>query len=221
MCGRYTLEMDKGRLSGLFGVDDFDFDLQPRYNIAPTQAVAVVGGKPGGARRGLAMLNWGLVPRWSNHPDGGPRPINARSETLLEKPTFRECFQKRRCLLPATGFFEWKTVGKKKHAYLFRRSDQEPMAFAGLWDTWTDGVTQLATCSIITVPANELVRPLHDRMPAILPPSDFTAWLSNATPMPDVVTLLQSFPADWMEAVPVGPAVNSVKNDGPECIRPT
>jgi putative SOS response-associated peptidase YedK len=220
MCGRYTLEMDKGRLTGLFGLGEFDFDLLPRYNIAPSQAVVVVGLKPGGERRGLALLNWGLVPRWANDPNDGPRPINARAETLLEKPMFRESVRKRRCLLPATGFFEWKTVGKKKEPFLIRPHDGGVWAFAGLWDTWTDGARKLATCTIITVPSNDAVRPLHDRMPAIVPPTEFDRWLGTATAVEDALAILKPWPAEWTTVLPVGPMVNSVKNESPECITP-
>ena len=162
------------------------------------------------------MLNWGLVPRWSQDPNEGPRPINARGETLLEKPTFRECFQQRRCLLPATGFYEWKKVGRKKNAYLFR--SQHEFAFAGLWDVLRDGLRKLSTCCVITVAANDLVRPLHDRMPLMLAPADFDAWLNPDTPIDAVLKLLKPYPAEMMTMTAVGPAVNSVANDSVECL---
>jgi putative SOS response-associated peptidase YedK len=220
MCGRYTLEMDQGRITGLFGLDEVDFEIIPRFNIAPRQRVPVVGVKPGGTRRGLAMLSWGLVPRWSRDPDDSPRPINARAETLLEKPTFRDSIPARRCVIPATGFFEWQRVGKVKLPMLFRPSHDPIFAFAGLWDSWSGGTTKLATCTIITVAANEVVKPLHDRMPAILPISDLRAWLDPHTPVHEAMTLLKPLDAAAMTALPVSTAVNTVANDGPECIAP-
>jgi putative SOS response-associated peptidase YedK len=167
------------------------------------------------------MMRWGLVPRWSK----GDRPsahINARSETVLEKPTFRAAFLHRRCLLPADGFYEWARSGTKKQPYHFRRRDQLPFAFAGLWESWTDPETRerLLSCCILTTEANELVRPVHDRMPVILDPTAFDLWLDQASQPDELTTLLRPCRADEMESVAVGSRVNSAKYDGPECLQP-
>ena len=220
MCGRYTLDMHKQRVMGLFGLDELLDDLPPRYNIAPGQRVPAIGLKPGGTKRGLAMLNWGFVPKWASDPKSGPKPINARAETLLDKPTFREPFLQRRCILPASGFFEWKAAGRKKVAHLIRLTNDSPMAFAGLWEVWGRGADKLAPCCIITVAANEKLKELHDRMPAILPPAAYDDWLNRDTPSEKAYAWLKTYPAGEMEIVPVGPAVNSVANDSPECIAP-
>lgn len=220
MCGRFALDMKEERLALLFGIDEVIDSLPPRYNIAPGQPIAVIGKKPDGRRRGLAKLQWGLVPRWANDPSTGPRPINARAESVLEKPLFRDSFHSRRCLIPASGFYEWKALGKRKQAYFIRRSDQAPMAFAGLWDVWTDGTDKLMTCCIITVAANDRLKPLHERMPAILPPEDFSLWLARETSVAAAHSLLKSSASEIIDYYPVGPEVNKVANDGPECIAP-
>lgn len=218
MCGRYTLEINADRIAAIYGLDDILDDLPPRYNVAPGQLVAVVGRKPDGKHRGLAKLHWGLVPRWANDTKKGLKPINARAETLREKPLFREAFEKRRCIIPASGFYEWKTTGRAKQAHLIRLRENAPMAFAGLWDVWGRGCERYASCCIITVAANELIKPLHDRMPAILPSAAFDEWLSLDTLLHQAEAWLTSFPADQMTVHPVGPSVNSVSNDTPECI---
>lgn len=220
MCGRFALDMKEERLALLFSIDEVTDSLPPRYNIAPGQPIAVIGMKPDGKRRGLAKLQWGLVPRWANDLRSGPRPINARAESVLDRPLFRDSFHTRRCLIPASGFFEWKTSGKKKQPYYIRRNDHSPMAFAGLWDIWTDGTDKLITCCIITVAANDRLKLLHERMPAILPPEDFSTWLARETPVAAAHGLLKSSASDVMEYYPVGPEVNKVANDGPECIAP-
>ncbi|MBX9583444.1 MAG: SOS response-associated peptidase [Gemmataceae bacterium] len=220
MCGRYQFVADQKDVADHFGLVGDLPALQPRYNVAPTQVVVVVGLKPDGQQRGLALLRWGLIPRWAKEPGKHP-PINARAETLLEKPTFRDSFKQRRCLVPATGFYEWEKVGRRKAPHHFRLAGGGLMAFAGLWDVWAgpDGA-KLATCCVVTVPANRLVEPLHDRMPAVLAREDFAAWLDPTTPVCDLQALLRPYPAEGMEALVVGPAVNNVRNDGPECLAP-
>jgi putative SOS response-associated peptidase YedK len=166
-------------------------------------------------------MRWGLVPRWSK----GDRPsvlINARSETVLEKPTFRTPFLHRRCLIPADGFYEWARAGAKKQPYHFHRRDQSPFAFAGLWESWSDPETRdrLLSCCILTTEANELVRPVHDRMPVILDQTDFDLWLDPVSQPDELTTLLRPCSADVMESAAVGTRVNSPKYDGPECLEP-
>lgn len=221
MCGRYTISTPTEDLAIHFAIPGPVPRLAPRYNVAPSQLVAVVGLKPDGVTRGLARLQWGLVPYWSN--DGkGYRPINARAETLLSKPTFRESFLEKRCLIPATGFYEWRAEGKKKFPHHFRlRGGGGVMAFAGLWDLWRaeDGKASV-TCCIVTVDANDVVKPFHDRMPAILNPSDYTDWLAHETPVKELQSLLRTLPAEQMEVVPANPLVNSPKHDSPECLNP-
>jgi putative SOS response-associated peptidase YedK len=164
-------------------------------------------------------MKWGLIPHWARDT-GGPKPINAKSETVLDRAMFREPFRKRRCLIPATGFYEWQRVGKAKRPYHFRRRDGQPLALAGLWDRWDGPDGALLTCTILTTDANDLLRPVHDRMPVIIDPADVDLWLDPATDPAELLPLLRPYPADAMEAVAVSPLVNSTKNDGPECLTP-
>jgi putative SOS response-associated peptidase YedK len=218
MCGRFNLHANPRAVASLFGLPTVP-ELAPRYNVAPSQPVAVVGLKPGGSARGLALMRWGLVPRWAKS-DEGPRPINARCESLMDRPTFRDNFRQRRCLIPASGFYEWAKKGGRKQPYHVRRPDGLPLAFAGLWDRWEGPGGPLLTCAIITTAANELVKPLHDRMPAIIRPEDFARWLDPSAHPDERLPLLRPCPADVLEAVPVGAAVNNPRNDGPECLGP-
>ena len=214
MCGRFILS-DPTRLRDEFELDLPLPDLEPRFNIAPSQLIAVVALKRNDAtRRGLALLRWGLVPSWANDPKSGPRPINARSDSL-DKPTFREAFRAKRCLIPADGFYEWAKVGKSKRPIQFRRKDRTPFAFAGLWEFWTDGTEKLATCCIITTDANEVVAPIHNRMPVILPDSTYHTWLANTTARSDLEALLRPFPAEVMDAAPVDPGVVAISKPTP------
>ncbi len=152
--------------------------------------------------------------------DDGPKPINARAETVLDRPTFREPFLKRRCLIPADGFYEWKKMGGRKQPYHIRRPDGNPLAFAGLWDRWEGPEGSLLTCCILTTAANELVKTLHDRMPCVVGPDEFARWLDPSSTPDQRAALMRPCPADILEAVPVGTGVNSPKNDGPECLAP-
>jgi putative SOS response-associated peptidase YedK len=218
MCGRFNLHANPRAVASLFGLPTVP-ELAPRYNVAPSQPVAVVGLKPGGQARGLALMKWGLVPRWAKSDDGS-KPINARAETLLDRPTFRDSFRQRRCLIPASGFYEWQKAGSRKRPFHIRGRDGMPLAFAGLWDRWEGPDGPVLTCCIVTTAANELVKPLHDRMPVILGPDEFARWLDPAAPAEDLLALLRPCPAEVLEAMPVGTAVNSPKNDGPECLEP-
>jgi putative SOS response-associated peptidase YedK len=223
MCGRYTLI----RLADF--TDMFPWIrtappsewTQPRYNIAPTQRVAIV---PNDGRNEVDFFQWGLVPSWARDASCGSRMINARREGIAEKPAFRSAFRRRRCLVPASGFYEWKkhADGKTKTPMHIRMRDGKPFAFAGLWEVWRgpEG-KKLSTCTIITGPPNDLVRDIHDRMPSILRPEHYHKWLDPDEASPEALTeLLQPFPAEWMEAYPVGRAVNSPKNESPELIEP-
>jgi putative SOS response-associated peptidase YedK len=217
MCGRYMLTTPVDALRQLFLFTERP-NLAPRYNIAPTQDVPVVRRTRDGAGRQLIMARWGLVPYWANDPKIGNRLINARAESVARTPAFREAYGRRRCLVPADGFFEWHKAGKTRQPFLARRRDQVPFAFAGLWERWPQpGGAVLRSCTIITCPANAAIVPLHDRMPVILAPDDFGRWLDPAAGGGE---LLRPCPPEWLELVAVSARVNSPQNDDPECIAP-
>lgn len=218
MCGRFNQTASGDEVAEAFSLDDAP-ELAPRFNIAPTQPVAVVGVQPKTGRRGLAMLTWGLVPRASL---GGERGfINARAETAWEKPSFREAFVRRRCLVPATGFYEWQKLdAKRRQPWLIRLASGRPFAFAGLWEPPPAGGSS-PTCAILTTEPNEVARPIHDRMPVILDPADYALWLDPAVTVPaEVRPLLRPFPAEAMTAFPVTTAVNRPAFDDPACLTP-
>ncbi|MCZ6603891.1 MAG: SOS response-associated peptidase, partial [Alphaproteobacteria bacterium] len=198
MCGRYTLTTPSQAIVDLFALDPGP-NLAPRYNIAPTQAVFAVRLDPSGGRE-AAQLRWGLVPSWAKDPQIGNRMINARAETVREKPSFRSAFKGRRCLIAADGFYEWQKQkpGTKggKQPYWITLADRGPFAFAGLWEHWTDGQgSKLETCTIVTCPANDLVAPIHPRMPVILGPQDHAQWLDPETAPDAAASLLRPYPA--------------------------
>jgi putative SOS response-associated peptidase YedK len=216
MCGRFLLFSDAPTLAGLFDLAGFP-ELAPRYNIAPTQPVVAV--RSGEAGRQLVRLRWGLVAPWAK--DTKVAPINARAETAADKPMFRAALRKRRCLVPASGFYEWLALagGKRKQPYCFRPGDERPWAFAGLWERWQGPDGPVESCAILTTAANEVVRPVHDRMPVILPRQHWAAWLDpQAQDAGQLVPLLRPYPADALSAYPVGLAVNNPRNDRPECL---
>ncbi|HVK14724.1 MAG TPA: SOS response-associated peptidase [Gemmataceae bacterium] len=218
MCGRFTLSKPVRAVQDLFKLPEPPEVLKPRYNIAPTQVVAVVGLKPDGKTRGLATLRWGLIPSWANDPK---RPhFNAKAETAYQLPTFRDSFKARRCLIPADGFYEWPKAGPKV-AHHFRLKDGGVMAYAGIWDAWEAGDgSKLRTCAILTVAAVEPVSAIHDRMPLILPPGAWDAWLDPAATVAHLLPLLVSPPAGLLDVARLGPAVNKAGNEGPECLAP-
>jgi len=218
MCGRFTLQIPAELLAELFGLPD-PAEIPARYNIAPTQQVAAIRQRDGGGNR-LDFLKWGLIPSWAKDTSIGPKMINARSETLEEKPAFRTAFKFRRCLVPASGFYEWEVLGGKKIPRYFRLKDGAPMVFAGLWESWQapDGAS-IESCTILTTAANSLVEPLHLRMPVILHPGDFSLWLDrNLTDPGKLKGLFLPCPAEGMEGWTVSTLANSVKNDHPELI---
>jgi putative SOS response-associated peptidase YedK len=221
MCGRYTLSSGGEELALLFDLSEIP-PLPPRYNLAPTQEAAVVRVERPGEPRRLGLLRWGLIPYWAKEASIGNRMINARSESVAEKPAYRWSFRKQRCLIPADGFYEWKKEGKAKQPYFIHRKDGKPLAFAGLWARWQDPAKgPLDTFTILTTDANELVRPLHDRMPVILDPKDFDLWLDPSIENRErLEPLLAPFDPEQMETFPVSRAVNSPANDVAECIAP-
>lgn len=218
MCGRFALIVDASVLADVFDVDP-PRQLQPRFNIAPTQTIPIVRAGKDDTRE-CSMVRWGLVPSWAKDEKIGARMINARGETVAEKPSFRSAVKNRRCLIPADGFYEWvrKDSGKQPHFIHF--ADARPFAFAGLWERWHKGDgPPLDTCTIITTSPNELVANLHDRMPVILPPPLFEEWLEPMPMTPErLQEVLAPHPAKGMEAYPVSTYVNKPVNDGPECI---
>jgi putative SOS response-associated peptidase YedK len=218
MCGRFTLSTPPDAVADLFGLVDVP-DLPPRYNIAPSQPVACVRGGRGWS---LDMLRWGLVPSWAKDPKIGHSLINARAETITEKPAFRSAFRQRRCLIPADGFYEWVRSGGTARAYHVRLTDFAAFALAGLWETWIDpSGSAVETCCIITTTANDVVAPMTDRMPVVIDPGDFGRWLDPACPSAtDLLPLLRPYPAGEMTAIAVGPLVNSPKKDDRACLAP-
>lgn len=226
MCGRFAQKTSYSELKKLFGLTAAEVaDVPPvkaRYNIAPTQDILNV--RQNGEERVALMLKWGLVPSWANDATISARLINARSETVEEKPSFREAFKHRRCLIPTDGFYEWqRNAGGAKQPYFFQLRDEEsPFAFAGLWERWksTDGKV-LETCTILTTQANEVLAPVHDRMPVIIHPADYDLWLNeDERQRPLRRELLRPFPAEEMTSHPVGLKVNSPSEQGEELQRP-
>ncbi len=216
MCGRYSLTTPVDHLIEVFDVPPVAFDYHPRYNIAPSQDVPVVASDRHGSRLGL--LRWGLVPAWADDPAVGSRMINARAETLLDKPSFRKAAVSRRCLVPADGFYEWAKEGSRKVPYWIHSPDREPMGLAGIWERWhPEGSDPVHSMAIITVDATEGIRHLHDRMPAIVPAADRKDWLDPETPVADALSLLKPYEGA-LEAYPVSTLVNSPANDEPGCI---
>ncbi|PQO28948.1 SOS response-associated peptidase [Blastopirellula marina] len=221
MCGRYTLRARLNRLLEIYAAQS-QIEWEPHYNIAPTQNVVGIRHAADGDHREAVLLRWGLIPPWAGDPTIGNRMINARAETIAEKRSFISPLKRRRCLVIADGFYEWKKEGKAKQPYYIHMKDDQPIAFAGLWERWKKNDLTIESCTIITTAANELMAPLHDRMPAILSPIDFEKWLDPTIEDPDQLTpLLDSYPADEMEAYPVSTAVNSSKGDSSDYVHPT
>ena len=223
MCGRFTLTVDPAELQDAFGDYIFPDQFAPRFNIAPSQPVLAI---PNNGKNTADFFMWGLIPSWSKDPSIANKLINARGETIAEKPSFRGGFKYKRCLILTDGFYEWKAAQgeKTKTPYYIHMKDRKPFAFAGLWDEWQspDGGV-LRTCTIITTEPNELMSTLHNRMPVILDPADYSQWLDpapHAKHPESLLPLIRSFPADRMSAYPVSTMVNSPGNDRAECILP-
>lgn len=218
MCGRFVLQSAVEIISQIFRIGRVDVALTPRYNIAPGQEIAIVVEE--GGTRSLRSCRWGLVPNWAKDLSEGHKMINARAETVAEKPSFRPSFLRHRCLIVADGFYEWKTAGGKKTPVYVRMKSGKPMAFAGLYNQWQgpDG-KQVCTSTIITTEANSLLQPVHDRMPVITSPDKYELWLSPG--MQDqnrLLPVLSPCPAGLLEMYPVSTRVNSPANEGPENI---
>lgn len=245
MCGRFTLTTPRDLLADLFQLLKMP-PIEPRYNIAPSQPVLAVRREASGPGRIAGLMRWGLIPAWVQDPAAAPQPINLRAESFMEKASFKARLERRRCLLPADGFYEWQAVAKDaaaapnlpgfdapresarrserrggpKQPYCIRMRDGRPFGFAAIWDTWHAGEeSEVLSCAIVTTEANEIVRPIHDRMPVILPPEACVEWLSReARDAGRLLPLLRPFPADRMEAYPVGPWVNNPRTDDPRCV---
>jgi putative SOS response-associated peptidase YedK len=219
MCGRYTLTANTQKLAEAFDGLEVPAELPARYNIAPSQAIAVVANN---GEHKLEFFQWGLIPSWAKDPKIGNKMINARAETLGEKPSFRNAYKRRRCLVLADGFYEWKKEGDKTKTPMYiRLASGEPFAFAGLWELWQKTEDMILSCTIITTEPNELMAQIHNRMPVILPHTAYEQWLDPAERTPDQLDgLLQPFPAGLMTAYPVSKLVNSPANDSRELIEP-
>jgi putative SOS response-associated peptidase YedK len=225
MCGRFTLQASPEQIAAQFDVAAPE-QLADRYNIAPTQPVGIVRLDRSATEREWALVHWGLIPSWSKDPNVGARMINARGETVAEKPSFRSALKRRRCLIPADGFYEWKRTGSSKQPYFIHLRSEELFAFAGLWEIWTapDG-SEIHSCTVITTEPNELMANLHDRMPVILAPEDYEQWLGNgkdadAKEVEQLRHLIRPFDAKLMEAYPVSTKVNSPMHEGKALIAP-
>lgn len=220
MCGRFTLISSMDLLKRIFKLNRGPL-MPPNYNIAPTQPVAAVRQNSEGERE-LSALRWGLIPSWAKDKSFGAKAINAQSETVFEKNAFRWPVRKQRCLIPADGFYEWKTEGKKKQPFFIRVGKDMPFAFAGIWDSWKDpDENTIESCSILTTDANSLIQLIHPRMPVILSPDDYDVWLDPALDTPNQLSpLLKPYPPETMTVYPVRPRVNSFTNNDPQLIEP-
>ena len=217
MCGRFTLEAPPDQLSKIFGLSSLP-DITPRYNIAPSQQVAVVRNLGGESH--LDFLKWGLVPSWADDETIGYKLVNARSETVFEKNSFKRPIRSRRCLIPASGFYEWMHEGESAIPFYISMANGAPMAFAGIWEQWkSPDNTFLETCAILTTASNSLMQKIHDRMPVILHPDEYSLWLDREVSDPArIQPLFKPYPADVMKFHSVSAVVNNPRNDTPECI---
>lgn len=217
MCGRFTLRSSPDVLAEQFDIDAFE-PYAARYNIAPTQPVfAVIRADD---RRVGHFLRWGLLPSWAKDPRIGSPMINARAETVAEKPSFRAAFRRRRCLIPADGYYEWAATPAGKQAWFIHRPDDACFAFAGLWEHWEHDGTVIESCAILTCAANARLSAIHDRMPVVIEPADYTLWLASEQAAPAPSALLRAMNDDFFALRRVTKRVNSPRNDGPDCILP-
>jgi len=221
MCGRYRLTAKERYMRDHFGLDE-DPSWEPRWNIAPTQEIATIRQHPAEPTRIFGLMRWGLIPYWAKDQSFGLRTINAMSETAAEKPAFRDAIKRHRCLIPASGFYEWMKIGpKQKQPYNFGLATGSVFAFAGLWDRWRDPINNIVeTCTILTTQPNSLVADVHDRMPAILRVEDYEGWLDpGITDAKAVLECLKPLDASFMKKYPVSTRVNRPENDDEECAR--
>ncbi|MGD9851825.1 MAG: SOS response-associated peptidase [Nitrospirales bacterium] len=221
MCGRFTRKESFTQLAESLNLAHLPL-LEPRYNIAPSQSIACVRVNPTSREKEYVQLRWGLVPSWARDPGIGHKMINARAETVAEKPSFRNAFKLQRCLILADGFYEWKREGKAKQPYYIHMKDDRPFVFAGLWEHWKQGDDPpLESCAMITTGPNQVMEPIHHRMPVILHPDDYLFWLDPAMQDPQSLgVLLNPYPASDMEAYSISSLVNNPRNETPLCIQP-
>jgi len=219
MCGRFTLHTPEARIREAFHLEHAaPVGLVPRFNIAPSQDIPIIRKTESGPE--MALARWGLVPAWSKEPNTNYSTINARLETVAEKPVYRTSFKHRRCLIPADGFYEWKMVNGHKIPHYIRMRNSDIFAFAGLWDRWEGEDVSFNSCSIIVMPANAIMKPLHERMPAIIAPAHYDQWTdSRITDKDEVMSFLNSAPSGDLKAYPVSPWVNVPKHDDERCIQ--
>ena len=221
MCGRFTRKENFQHLAKLLGIHMLP-PLEPRYNIAPSQLVACVRTNLETRDREYVPLKWGLVPAWAKDPRMGNTMINARAETVAEKPAFRKALRHQRCVVLADGFYEWKREGKTKQPYYIHLTDNRPFVFAGLWECWAkEGEQPLESCAMVTTGPNALMESIHQRMPVILSPKNYDLWLDLGVQNPQsLLPILQPYPPEEMEAFPTSLIVNNPRNDSPLCVQP-
>lgn len=216
MCGRYSLYQPLDALAIILDLESPGFEFEPRYNAAPTQILPIILNE---SPHQLSMLRWGLIPSWAKDRAIGNKMLNARAETVLEKPAFRNAFQKRRCLIPVNGFYEWKKTPHGKIPHHITHTTESVMTFAGLWEFWHDPEgRELRTFTILTTEPNEIMAPIHDRMPVIISPADRAKWLDSGTPIEELVAMLKPCPANWLKTDEVSTLVNSPAHNGPEIL---
>ncbi len=219
MCGRYTLRTPIDVLAEGFEIQEYPSSITPNYNVAPTQEVAGLVEEE--EKRKQEMFHWGLIPSWAKDPAIGNKMINARAETVSEKPSFRSAFKRRRCLILADGFYEWQKTDDGKQPYHIKMEDDSPFAFAGLWEVWDKYGEEICSGTIITTDANDLMNEIHHRMPVILHPEDYGLWLDPDFDEKEALTaLLKPYPSDAMEAYPVSRRVNKPANNEPSVLEP-
>ncbi len=220
MCGRFTSYHSSSEIAKAFNLTDVP-QLKPRYNIAPTQEVATIIRSDASGEREFKWLRWGLIPHWAKEKSIGNKLINARAETIAQKPSFRSAFKHSRCLIIASGFYEWASQEKGKQPFLIQQIDNLPFALAGLWSTWeSEEVETIDSCTIITTEANEIMIPIHQRMPVILKSNDYDLWLDSTVKQPELLqALLQPFDSERLKVYPVSTLVNNPRNNSPDCIR--
>ncbi|QST00467.1 SOS response-associated peptidase [Pontibacillus sp. ALD_SL1] len=219
MCGRFTFSIEEHEILKEYGIKPDEDLIEPRYNIAPGQQVVTVIND--GEKNRIGQLKWGLVPVWAKDPSIGYKMINARSETAHEKPSFKRLLERKRCLILADSFYEWKKEDGQKQPYRISPQDRSFFAFAGLWDRWKQGDAELVTCTILTKEANDFMAPIHNRMPIILPREDESWWMEQTKQDPNEMhEYLSQLNIETLEAYPVSTYVNNAKNEGPECVEP-
>lgn len=221
MCGRFSQTASLEVIAKQFAVSD-PLLFKSRYNIAPSQSVAAIRIEPDTTARKLVMLRWGLIPSWAKDPKIGYQCINAKAETVAEKPSFRSAFKKRRCLVIATGFYEWQAEGKRKQPMWIGLKSKRPFALAGLWEHWQPPEGEpIESCTIITTEANELTMPIHNRMPVILAPTSYDQWLDPTFQQAEPLkALLRPYPSEELTAYPISTLVNDPRNDVPQVLEP-